>query len=47
VVSNHAARLLDDHQYLVGASSAALRTSPGELEAAWLHVVDRAHEELR
>ena len=46
VVSNHAERLLADHQYLVGASPAALHTPAAELNDAWLRLVDRVHGEL-
>jgi ribonuclease P protein component len=45
VVAAHEARLRSDHQYLVGAGSAALRAPHAELTAAWLELVDRAHED--
>ena len=47
IVSNHAARLLPDHQYLVGASPAALHASSATLNDAWLHLVERVHGELQ
>jgi ribonuclease P protein component len=46
VVSNHAERLRAGHQYLVGASPAALHTPAEELTDAWLLLVDRVHGEL-
>ena len=46
IVSNHAARLLPDHQYLVGASPAALHAPASELNRTWLRLVDRVHGEL-
>ena len=47
VVSNHGERLLADHQYLLGASPAALHTPTEELHDAWLRLVDQVHGELR
>ena len=47
IVHDHAERLLPDHQYLVGATPAALRTPTRELQDAWLQLVDRVHGELR
>ena len=46
VVAHHAARLRPDCQYLVGAGPQALHVSSRELNDAWLHLLDRAHEEL-
>jgi hypothetical protein len=34
---------LPDHQYLIGASPAALRATSSELTDAWLGLVERAH----
>jgi hypothetical protein len=46
VVATHATQLRPDCQYLLGANASALRSSPAELNAAWLFVLDRAHGEL-
>jgi ribonuclease P protein component len=46
VAMDHAAQLLPNYQYLVGAGSDALALSPAELAETWLGLVERAHRDL-
>jgi ribonuclease P protein component len=46
VVSAHTGHLRPNYQYLVGARPEAHTASPAELTAAWLDLLERAHEGL-